>query len=102
MKKDLMVKNYEDCLFNDKIILKSQQAFRSDHHDLYTVEINKTALSGNDDKRLQAFDKIATYPYRTNAFKVNESEMMTMRDLFVENYVDCSFDDEVILQPQQR
>ena len=97
-----MVKNYEDCLFIDKIILKSQQAFRSDHHDLYTVEINKTTLSGNDDKRLQTFDKIATYPHRTNAFKVCESEMMTVRDLFVENYVDCSFDDEVILQPQQR
>ena len=24
IKKDLMVKNYEDCLFNNKIILKSQ------------------------------------------------------------------------------
>ena len=69
IKKDLMVKNYENCLFNDKIILKSQQAFRSDHHDVYTVEINKIALSSNDDKRLQTFDKITTCPHGTNAFK---------------------------------
>ena len=41
IKKDLMVKNYEDCLFNNRIRLKSQQVFRSDHHDVYTVEINK-------------------------------------------------------------
>ena len=64
-------------MFSDKIMLKSQQAFRSDHHDVYTVEINKIALSSNDDKRLQTFDKITTYPYGTNAFKVCESEMLS-------------------------
>ena len=39
-------------------------------------EINKIALSSNDDKRLQTFDRITTYPYGTNAFKVCESEML--------------------------
>ena len=34
-----MLENYKDCLLYDKIILKSQQVFRSDHHDVYTVEI---------------------------------------------------------------
>ena len=36
---------------------------------MYTEEVNKTALSSDDDKRLQTFDKIETYPYGTNAFK---------------------------------
>ena len=45
MKKILMFENFKDCLFNDKIILESQQGFRSDYHDLYTEEINKIALS---------------------------------------------------------
>ena len=88
IKKDLMVKNYEDCLFNIKIILKSQQVFRSDHHNVCTVKIIKIALSSNDDKRLQIFDRITTYPHGTNAFKVCESEMMRVRDLFVESYAD--------------
>ena len=44
------------------------------------------------------FDKITTYPYGTNAFKVCESEMMIVRDYFVEKYVDCPFYDEMILQ----
>ena len=57
-----------------KTILKSQQRFESDYHDVYTEQINKIALSSNDDKRLQTFDKFTTYPYGTNAFKVCESE----------------------------
>ena len=68
-----MVKSYKDWLFNNKIILTLQQRFKSDYH-VYTEKINKIALSSNDDKRLQAFDKITTYPYETNAFKVCESE----------------------------
>ena len=69
---------------NDKIILKLQQRFKSDHHKVYTEEINKIALSSNDDKRLQTSDRIKTYPYGTNAFKVCESEMLMVKDLFFE------------------
>ena len=65
MKRDLMVKNYEDCLLNNKIILKSQERFKSDYHEVYIQEIKKITLSSNDDRRLQTFDKI-TYPYGTN------------------------------------
>ena len=80
-KRRLMFENYKDCLFNDQIILKSQQRFKSDHPKVYTKEVNKIALL--DDKRLQTFDKIITYPYGTNTFKVCESEMMMVRDFFV-------------------
>ena len=73
IKRRLMVKNYKDCLFNDKTILKSQQRFKSDCHNVYTEQINKIALSSDDDKRLQTFT-ITTYPYGTNAFKVCEYE----------------------------
>ena len=71
-------------MFNDKIILKSQQRFKSDCHEMYTEEVNKIALSRSDDKRLQIFDRITTYPHETNAFKVCENQMMIVRGLFVE------------------
>ena len=74
IKRELMFENYKDCLFNDKIMLKSQQRFKSDLHKVYTEEINKIAQSSNDDKRLQTSDRIKTYPYGTNAFNVVESE----------------------------
>ena len=79
-----MFENYKDCLFNGEVILKSQQRFKSDHHKVYTEEVNKIALSSNDDKRLQTSDRIKTYPYGTNAFKVCESEMLMVKDLFFE------------------
>ena len=77
IKHRLMFENYKDSLFNNKTIVQSKQRFKSDHHDVYTDEVNKTALSSNDDKILQTFDRVTTYPYRTNAFKVCESEMLS-------------------------
>ena len=76
IKREIMFENYTDSLFNDKIILKSQRRFKSDHHNIYTEEVDKTTVSSNDDKRLQTSDRIKTYPYGTNAFKVCESEML--------------------------
>ena len=72
-----MLESYKDLLFNDKTILKSQLRFKSNHHDVYTEEVNTIALSSNYNKRLQTFDSVTTYPYRTNAFKVCESEMLS-------------------------
>ena len=76
IKRRLMFKYYKYCLFNDKIILQSQQ---SDYHNVYTEKINNIALSSNDDKRLQTFDKITTYPHGTNDFKVCKSEIIDNR-----------------------
>ena len=59
---------------------RSQQRFRSDHHKVYTEEVNKIALSSNDDKRIQTFDKVTTYPYGTNVFKVCENEMLLKKN----------------------
>ena len=77
IKQELRLKNPKDCNFNDKTSLESQKRFKSDYHDVYTEQVNKITLSSNDDKRLQTFDKITTYPYGTNAFKVCESEMLS-------------------------
>ena len=77
IKSRLMFENYTGCLFNYKIMLKSQQRLKSDYDNLYTEQINKFALSSNDDKRLQIFDKFTTYLYGANAFKVCKSEILS-------------------------
>ena len=46
---------------------------------MFAEEVNKIALSSNDNKRIQTFDGVITYPYGANAFKVWESEMMTTK-----------------------
>ena len=77
IKRRLMFENYKDSLLNNKTIMRSQLRLKSDHHNVYTEEVNKIALNSNDDKRLQTFDRVTTYPYGTNAFKVCESEMLS-------------------------
>ena len=64
-------------LVKNEIILKSQQRFKSERHDVYTEEINKIALSNNDGKRLQTFDKITSYPYGTSAGKACKTKLLS-------------------------
>ena len=62
-KKMIKFNDYKKCLLNGEIILKSQQRFISDNHDVYTEDVNKTALSDDDDKRIVSSKKIISYPY---------------------------------------
>ena len=55
--------DYKKCLLNGEIIFKSQQKFVSNKHDVYTEDVNKIALSNDDDKRIVSPDKISSYPY---------------------------------------
>ena len=63
IKRMIKFDDYKNCLLNGEVILKAQQRFKSKEHDVYTENINKTALSSKDDKRLIASDKITSYPY---------------------------------------
>ena len=77
IKRRLKFNNYKYCLLNNEIILKSQQLFKSEGQNLYTEEVNKIALSSNDDKRLQTFDRITSYPYGTFVGKVCKTELLS-------------------------
>ena len=46
----------KDFLKNKKLILKTQQRFKSERHNVFTEEINKIGLSPNDDKRMPSID----------------------------------------------
>ena len=83
MKQIVKFNDYKNCLLNNEIILKSQQRFKSEAHNVYTEEINQTALSSKDSKRWQTFNKIVqpfdgitSYPYSTNVGKVCKTELL--------------------------
>ena len=48
--------NKKELTKNNRLILKSQQRFRSEKHNAFTEEVNKIALSANSDKRLQSIE----------------------------------------------
>ena len=84
IKQKILFQNFKNSLINNKTIYRSQERFKSYNHDVYTEKVHKIVLSGNDDKRIQTFDGIETYPYGANDFKAYESETLMVKDLFFE------------------
>ena len=70
----IFLKNHKQFIKNNKSKLKTQQRFKSERHNIFTEEINKTALISNDDKRMQSIDSIVTYAYRTSKVLVSVKE----------------------------
>ena len=83
IKRVLKFNDYKDCLLKNEIILKLQQRFKIEAHNVYAEEINKIALSSFDDKRLQIFDRITSYPYVTSAGKVCKTELLSKYKLLI-------------------
>ena len=67
--------DYKKCLLNDEVISKSQQRFTSNKHDVYTEDVNKIALSNDDDKRIVSPNKITSYPYGYKQINENTKEI---------------------------
>ena len=61
--KMLSFEDYKKCLFSDGKVLKSQQRFKSENHEVYTENINNITLSCDDDQRIVTSDRITSYPY---------------------------------------
>jgi len=59
--------DYKDVLFSGKEVLRTMNVIRSRQHNLSTEQVNKIALSADDDKRIIRSDKIQTFAhgYRT-------------------------------------
>jgi len=52
--------DYKDVLFSGKEMLRTMNVIQSHQHNLSTEQVNKIALSANDDKRIIRADKIQT------------------------------------------
>ena len=77
----MVLKNHEEFIKNNKSILKTQQRLKSERYNVSTEEINKTALSSNDDKRMESIDSIETYAYGTSKDQINEKEVIKCNNI---------------------
>ena len=55
-----MFDDYKTCLFDAKIIYRSQMLFENKKHGVYTVNKYKIALNRDDDNRVVQADGITT------------------------------------------
>ena len=60
MKKHITHDDYKNCLLNREEQMRKMNLIRSHLHDVYTEEVNKVALSAEDDKRVIMEDGIHT------------------------------------------
>ena len=52
-----------ETLFGRTKMLRKMNVIRSHKHEIYSEEVNKVALSGDDDKRIVMEDRIRTMAY---------------------------------------
>ena len=64
IKNSLTFEDYKNCLFSEKDLMREMNIIKSENHDIYSMTINKVALSANDDKRLICKNKIDTKALR--------------------------------------
>ena len=64
IKNSLTFDDYKKCLFTEDELMKKMNIIRSQNHEIYSMTVNKVALSANDDKRLIRPNKINTLALR--------------------------------------
>ena len=64
VKREISFEDYVQCLFSGEKQMKSMKIIKSENHDLYSKEVNKIALSNDDDKRTVMEDGIHTMALR--------------------------------------
>ena len=60
IKKSISHEDYKQCLFSRMVQHRKMNVFRSYKHEVYSEEVNKIALSADDDKRVIMDDGIQT------------------------------------------
>ena len=69
IKNSLTFEDYKKCLFSEEDIMKEMNVIRSENHNIYSMTVNKVAVSANDDKRLICENKIDTLALRPDTTK---------------------------------
>ena len=64
VKKKIDFDDYVKCLFSGEKQMRKMKIIRGTHHDIYSKEVNKIALSNEDDKRKVLDDSIHTLAFR--------------------------------------
>ena len=64
VKKGIDFEDYVRCLFSGEKQMRKMNIIKSENHEIYSKEVNKLALSGDDDKRILRKDKVNTWAIR--------------------------------------
>ena len=69
VKKGINIQDYVECLFSGEKQMILMKLIRSENHNIYSKEVNKVALSNEDDKRIVLEDKVHTLALRLTVLR---------------------------------
>ena len=78
---DSLKEDHKEFKKDNKLILKTEQRFKSEKHNAFTGEISNIALSSNDDKRMQSVDSIEIYAWGTSKDLVFKKEEIKFNNI---------------------
>ena len=78
---DSFKESHKEFIKNNKLILKTQQRFKSEKHNFVPEEVNKITLSANDDKIIQSIDSVETYAYGTRKDLICKKEELKCNNI---------------------
>ena len=64
-------------------MLKIQQRFKSERQNVFTEEINKIALSSNNDKRMESIFSTETYAYGTSKDLLSKKQEIKWSNIII-------------------
>ena len=78
---DSLQEDQKDFVKNNKMILKTQQGFKSEKHNVFTEGIDKIALNSNDDRQMRPIDSIDRYAYGTSKDLICKKEKIKRNNI---------------------
>ena len=63
VKTESLRENHNEFIKNNKLILKVQQSFKTERDNVFNEKVNKVALRGHGDKRIQSINSVEAYAY---------------------------------------
>ena len=84
IKGKLKFKDFEKCLENNKIILRSQQRSKSEAQNIFTEEFKRVALHFNDNKTLQSLNRVNSYLYGSVGKAGKEEWLLIIKKMILE------------------
>ena len=72
--KKVLKKMIKKFMKNNKLVIKTQQRFKSERHHVFTKEINKIVFISNGDKRMQSTELVETHAYGTKKDLASKKE----------------------------
>lgn len=65
------------CMENNNTVMKLQQTFRSEAHNIVKKNVSKIILSVRDGKGLQNRHEVTSYPYDTGVARIFKTRLLT-------------------------